>query len=388
MAWDRIWRWYDRAGRLDFAGTMLGWVFDWKTWLFSAMGGGVTLLWAAIDGRSSLDVWLLALMATACMIIIISGVAALWQRVAYVGGERVTARTHFTAPSANQAQVTALTTGPDWPIHDLFTHINPDLLVRVDDGVGDSWDEIGNDIRDHAALGQLKIWGRPVRNELGRMLGEREALRLVEPSYWTTAFFTYNFFDNTAGDAPHTYLEVGRSGVEYTDLRVNRAEASLIWPPSALNALRLKLGSGEEFETRQSSGLYQTNHTFSVCIENRNATRFLSNCKLSLNIANEKGNGRKDYWLEGPFTLNPTEKKFRSIVSYLEPATISEHAGEFIQLHIPVGAGYGVGHGWPWHLPVAGYTFSLHATSLETGPVEVACKIWVDDDQKLHFEKA
>jgi hypothetical protein len=133
----------------------------------------------------------------------------------------------------DEAQLTTLKTGPDWPIHDVFTHINPDLLVRVDEGVGDSWDEIGNDIRDHAALGQLKIWGRPVRNGLGRMLGEREALRLIEPSYWTMAFFTYSFFDSTAGDAPHTYLEVGRSGVEYTDLRVNRAEASSIWPPIA-----------------------------------------------------------------------------------------------------------------------------------------------------------
>jgi hypothetical protein len=159
MAWDRIWRWYDRAGRLDFAGTMLGWVFDWKTWLFSAMGGGATLLWAAIDGRSSLDVWLLALMAAACMIIIISGAGVLWQRVAYVGGEAGTARIHFTAPSGNQAELTALKTGPDWPIQDLFTHINPDLLVRVDDAVGDSWDDIGNDIRDHAALGQLKNLG-------------------------------------------------------------------------------------------------------------------------------------------------------------------------------------------------------------------------------------
>jgi TIR domain len=225
----------------------------------------------------------------------------------------------------DEAQLTTLKTGPDWPIHGLFTHVNPDLLARVDDGVGDSWDEIGNDIRDHAALGLLKIWGRPVRNGLGRMLGEREALRLIEPSYWTTAFLTYNFFDSTAGDAPHTYLEVGRSGVEYTDLRVNRAEASLIWPPTTQNALQLKLGSGDEFETRQSSGLYQTNHTFSVCVENRDATRFLSNCKLSLNIANEGGNGRKDYWLEGPFTLNPTEKRFRSVFTYLEPATISKY---------------------------------------------------------------
>lgn len=153
-------------------------------------------------------------------------------------------------------------------------------------------------------------------------------------------------------------------------------------------SLQILLGAGDHFESRQSAGLYQTNHTFSVCIENSDPTKFLSNCKLYLNIANEKAGDRKDYWLEGPFTLNPTERKFRSIVSYLEPATVSKLAGDFIQLHVPIGPGYGVGYGWPWRLPVRAYTFSLWAISLETGRREVACKIWVDDNQRLHFEKA
>lgn len=120
--------------------------------------------------------------------------------------------------------------GPNWPIHDLFTHIDPNLLSRTDDEVGNRWDEIGNDIRDQAALGRLKTWGRTMPRGADSVLGQRTTLRLIEPSYWTMAFFTYSFFDNTAGDAPHTYLEVGRSGVEYTDLQVNRAEVLKLWP--------------------------------------------------------------------------------------------------------------------------------------------------------------
>jgi hypothetical protein len=152
--------------------------------------------------------------------------------------------------------------------------------------------------------------------------------------------------------------------------------------------LRILLGVGNNFEKRESVGLYQTGHSFNVCIENAHTAQFLSNCKLSLNIANEKGVGRQDYWLEGPFTLNPTERKFRSIVSYREPATARKHAGDFIQLHIPIGSGYGAGYGWPWRLPVGGYTFSLRATALEAGPAEIVCKVWVDDNSELHFEKA
>jgi hypothetical protein len=127
---------------------------------------------------------------------------------------------------------------PDLPIHDLFSYIDPEFLTRTDDSVGDRWDQVGNDVRDRAALGALKIWGRAVRDGVDTLLGQREALRLIEPSYWTTAFFTYSFFDSSAGDAPHTYLKYGLSGVEYTDLQVNRAEALRIWPKKDTNRTR------------------------------------------------------------------------------------------------------------------------------------------------------
>jgi hypothetical protein len=122
---------------------------------------------------------------------------------------------------------------PDMPIHALFSHIDPEFLTRTDDGVADRWDEVGNIIRDRAALGALKIWGRPVRDSVDRLLGQTESLRLIEPLYWTMAFFTYSFFDSTSGTAPHTYLEHGRSGVEYTELQVNRNEVLRVWADKA-----------------------------------------------------------------------------------------------------------------------------------------------------------
>jgi hypothetical protein len=132
-------------------------------------------------------------------------------------------------PLATRRDLTTAEVFPDWPIHELFSHIRPDLLIRTDDDVGNTWDEIGDDVRDQAAIGRLKIWGRVVRDGADKLLGQRQALRLIEPSYWTMAFFTYSFFDNTAGDAPHTYLEYGRSGAVYTDLQVNKNQAQSIW---------------------------------------------------------------------------------------------------------------------------------------------------------------
>jgi hypothetical protein len=75
MSWDRFWRWYDRGARVDFGGKLLEFIFDWKGWLATIFGGGgggiVTFLWAAIEGRSPLDVWLMGLVATAAGIALI-----------------------------------------------------------------------------------------------------------------------------------------------------------------------------------------------------------------------------------------------------------------------------------------------------------------------------
>jgi hypothetical protein len=383
-----FWRWYDRAARLDFAGTVLGYFFDWRSWLIGTSGGAMTFIWAAIDGRSPLDVWLMALMATACMVVISTCAMALWQKASFK--RLVTAPTARTLENTVQDKTPAGLTNigqltPDWPIQGLFFYINPDVLNRNRDG--DLWDEIANGLKDKFSLGQLEVWGRPV-DGLGKMLGGRPALRRIDATYWHSAHFTYHFFDSTAEDAPHTYVDRLSNLPEYTDLRVNRAAAILVWPKQIKDSLQIIIGSGGEFETKQSAGLYKTMHTFNVCVRNGHPENFLSNCKFYLNIADPKDASRKDYLLAGPFTLNATEEKYVSIVSFHEPATIGQHSGDFIQLHVPVGWGYSVGMGWPWRIPVGAYTLALWAISRETGRSEVVCKFWVDDQKKLHFEQA
>jgi hypothetical protein len=72
-----VWRWFDRGARVDFVGTLLGLIFDWRTWLAGIFsGGGMTFLWAAIEGWSPLQVYLMAIFASACFVIIIAGVVA------------------------------------------------------------------------------------------------------------------------------------------------------------------------------------------------------------------------------------------------------------------------------------------------------------------------
>jgi hypothetical protein len=180
---------------------------------------GVTTL---TSGNQILDIFLAALAAFA-----ITWLVAFWMRLLrapvdlfYAGQEKVHAAEARLAAGAQPY--------PNWPIHELFSYIRPDLLERTDDEVEDTWEIVGNDIRDQASLGRLKIWGRIARPGL---LGERNTLGLIEQFYWTDAFFTYSSFDATAANKPHTYLAPGRGGAEYTDLQVNRAGAMSIWPP-------------------------------------------------------------------------------------------------------------------------------------------------------------
>lgn len=157
--------------------------------------------------------------------------------------------------------------------------------------------------------------------------------------------------------------------------------------PDARTALNIIVGSGRAFEEKQANGLYQTKHTFLIAIRNDDRERFLSNCKFFLDIPDQNGQEPRSYLLIDTFTLNASEQRFVEIASYNEPATVSRHAGDTIHLHIPVGVGYNVGHGWPWRLPVGAYSITLRATSKECAPCIVVCRMWVDNGAKLHFEK-
>ena len=113
----------------------------------------------------------------------------------------------------------------DWPIRELFFHIQPDLLDRPENA---AWERIGNDLRDAFALNLVRVWGRPIKSGIG-LGGDKPVLRLIDCGYWHSANFTYAFFDSTSGDAAHTSTEPNSGLPDYTDLRVNRAEALVAW---------------------------------------------------------------------------------------------------------------------------------------------------------------
>jgi hypothetical protein len=153
--------------------------------------------------------------------------------------------------------------------------------------------------------------------------------------------------------------------------------------------LQIILGAGGNLETKKAKGLYKTTHTFIVAVKNSDSERFLSNCKFYLDIPDQKDGNQRSYLLIDTFTLNASEVRCVPIVSYDESHAGNRSEKDHICLLIPVGGAWfaEIGTGWPWQMPVGSYTFTLRATSKETGPCEVVCRIWVDDAGKLHFER-
>lgn len=111
-----------------------------------------------------------------------------------------------------------------WKIEELFHYIDPDYLEN------NSWQRIGDDLRDALSAGRLTMWGRLKETALGTWVGPRDALKPIESAYWYKAYFTYFFFAEGTVDGVHVYADRKTGRPAYTDLQVSRSEALAAFP--------------------------------------------------------------------------------------------------------------------------------------------------------------
>lgn len=104
----------------------------------------------------------------------------------------------------------------DVAVEDVFYWINPCLYEE------EAWEEIGADLVDKLHLGQLRAYGRALKD------GRPGVLTEIPRHQWEWLTFSYLFFMPDAGNAPHTYHR--GNGTEFTDLRFNDAQIEAFWP--------------------------------------------------------------------------------------------------------------------------------------------------------------
>jgi len=169
-------------------------------WAFGYWRGGPVMIPDKVDEYAL--VFLLASLGTTWLGIFVFQLVAAPAKFYWAQWERAERLDQdLTAAVASKSEL--VDEGPNWPIHEVFSHLEPDVLNPAHE----RWETVANELRDALSLGRLRIWGRLYKTELGEWIGERAALRPIDKTYWYKAFFTYLFFDETAGKAAHCYAD-------------------------------------------------------------------------------------------------------------------------------------------------------------------------------------
>jgi hypothetical protein len=87
------------------------------------------------------------------------------------------------------------------------------------------------------------------------------------------------------------------------------------------------------------------------------------------------------------FTLAASDEKVVPIAYHHDFFEKDPRRPDRIQFHVILPGGSYVGVGAP-DLPVGTHFIKLEATSTETKPRSLTCKLWIDEQGKLRLEKA
>jgi hypothetical protein len=116
---------------------------------------------------------------------------------------------------------------PDWPIFDLFHHIE---VLEFENWAKSPISTIRAKVRTRLSTGELVAWGRQIEGSLAE----------IPQVFWKDANFMYwrgdGGLNGAAKDHARPVAAVARTGIQYADIRVNKAQALRIWPVQGTSA--------------------------------------------------------------------------------------------------------------------------------------------------------
>jgi hypothetical protein len=139
----------------------------------------------------------------------------------------------------------------EWTISELFFHICPDLERDKENAALRR--NTAKAVLDELSSGTIKMRGR----KIDRPATKRLPLAWIEADYWPHVLLTYWFLDREESvlDARNE-----KTGVEYADLRIDRAAALKVWPPP----IPLREAAGKAYERTRGTEMSQAAEAHSV----------------------------------------------------------------------------------------------------------------------------
>ena len=214
MGFEKFWRGYDWVARADLA---VGWLFDWRKWLWSFVpgGAGMTFLWAAIEGRSPLDVWIAAVIVMAALAVLVYFLIAILEKI--------------------KAPRKAIATAESGAAPGEFADDIPDVRVAYDMV---AWGLFGTPHHDKL----LPLLEREKIEAWGRLGNGGPPLTLIPAGQWTTHYLDFRPALGN-GSINQTFFRPKSRPYEstYYDVHLNRSQLERGWPGLWAKPFRITL---------------------------------------------------------------------------------------------------------------------------------------------------
>ena len=156
---------------------------------------------------------------------------------------------------------------------------------------------------------------------------------------------------------------------------------------SLANALEIIVSPASKYQSLEVFPNRKTG-TVSIGVRNSHPERFITNCRCILKLP-ENVSAYSHSWLmgDGSFTLAAREEKLVPIAYHHVFVEKDPSRLDLIQLCVNLPGGSYLGNIAP-DLPVGTQFITLEATSTETKPCSITCKVWVEEHGNLRLEKA
>jgi hypothetical protein len=171
---------------------------------------------------------------------------------------------------------------------------------------------------------------------------------------------------------------------EHTEeLRLQREAQEVQWMVAPPRPLTLEVGREGPFVTTKAFGLRTIKRTYNLRVENRNPTKPITNCRVSvLDVTPDPMNKKLPWSLSEPFSLSSGADIYIPIATYGESRNPKEYPASdtLIQVHSSAPD--------DWFLmEMTGHVMKIRATSHDSGYCDLTCKLWVDGDGRFQIEE-